>query len=139
MLNNNIETTSDHNIIIPQHFESEETIEFVVAEDTTDQEVMEYDGNGNTKKKRKVTVACEKCNISFSRASVKRNHDNTYHGEYLTVYSCEVCGLESLTAKNITTHHESSHKEIPMPKVISSKLVKNSEECKLLLAIIVEV
>lgn len=110
-----------------------------VTEDTTIQEMVEYKGYGSTKKERRIAVVCEKCNVSFSRASVKRNHDKTYHGEYLTMYSCEVCGLESLTAKNISTHHESSHEDIPMPKVIFSKQVKNTQACKQLLVIIVEV
>lgn len=93
-------------------------------------EEIDPEKDENTKKEKKVNALCEKCNITFSRLSAKKIHDNTYHGQYLTVFSCEFCGLGSLNAKNITTPHKTTHKETPMPVEIPWKQVENTEECK---------
>lgn len=158
VMNCDNEITSDQNMFIPQ-LESEVEIETVGTNHTSiqeedegvelkgeevfkleekeavepeEEEAVESEQEGNTKKKRKVAAICEKCNKTFSRASTKKVHDNTFHGEYLTVYSCQFCDHESLFSKVISSHHASTHEDIPMPTEIISKLVKNTEERKIL-------
>lgn len=89
--------------------------------------------NGTAKNPIKMPTSektCMKCDLTFARPSVKKIHDETYHGAYLTIYKCDNCSLESLNLNNITNHYKKMHPEIPVPDKIGSKTVENTEQCK---------
>lgn len=76
---------------------------------------------------------CEICKRDFGRKSTKKKHDDTFHGDFLVVYSCGFCDLTSLNVKNIIAHHSIKHKDefpIPNEKEIRWEKKKNSEQCE---------
>lgn len=79
---------------------------------------------------KKVTAFCGKCKQSFTRLNSKSNHDRTYHGKYLTIFICDICGLESLYSRNIMIHYRANHNVEKSFKEIKSKKIKNTEKCK---------
>ena len=71
---------------------------------------------------------CKMCKIQFGWKSSKKLHDDTYHGDFVTRYWCNICDLTSFNVKNIITHYMKKHPDVP----VSTKWKRNwlRADCK---------